>query len=51
MPRPSDLIPTTVIAERADDHVYQLALSRLETMKHRALADELEKLLVEVFRS
>ena len=44
------LVVVWIIADRADDHVYQMAISRLETMRQRELADELEKLLVEVFR-
>jgi mRNA interferase RelE/StbE len=44
------IVVVWIISERADDRVYQLALSRLETMRHRELADELEQLLVGVFR-
>jgi mRNA interferase RelE/StbE len=43
------LVVVWVIADRADDRVYQLAIRRLETMKHRELASELEEMLMEVW--
>lgn len=43
------LVVVWVIAERADDRVYQLAISRLQTMQQREIATEIEQLLVAVF--
>jgi len=43
------LVVVWVIAERADDRVYQLAVSRLQTMQHREIATDIEQLLVSVF--
>ncbi len=43
------LVVVWVIAERANDRVYQLAISRLQTMQHREIAADIEQLLVAVF--
>jgi len=43
------LVVVWVIAERADDRVYQLAISRLQTMQHREIAAEIEQVLVAIF--
>jgi len=45
-----DLVVVWVIAERADDQAYDLALSRLQMMQHREVANDLERLLVAVWR-
>jgi len=38
-----------VIAERADNQAYELALGRLRAMGRRDVATELERMLIEVW--
>jgi mRNA interferase RelE/StbE len=45
-----DVVVVWVIAERAEDLAYQLALGRLRAMAHSDVATEVEKMLVAVWK-
>lgn len=49
-PEDATVVVVWVIAERADNQAYELALSRLKAMAHRDVANGLERMLVEVWR-
>lgn len=44
------IVVVWVIAERADNQAYELALGRLKAMARRDVANELERMLVEVWQ-
>lgn len=48
-PDDAEIIVVWVIAERADNQAYDLALGRLKAMARRDVASELERMLVEVW--
>lgn len=48
-PDDAEIVVVWVIAERADNHAYELALGRLKAMARRDVATELERMLVEVW--
>jgi mRNA interferase RelE/StbE len=48
-PDDAEIIVVSVIAERADNQAYDLALGWLKAMARRGVASELERMLVEVW--
>lgn len=49
-PNGVDLVVAWVIADSPDDRAYEVALQRLQVMKNQDVADDLESLLVGVWR-
>jgi mRNA interferase RelE/StbE len=50
-PDDATIVVVWVIAERADNQAYELALGRLKAMAQREVANELERMLVEVWHT
>jgi mRNA interferase RelE/StbE len=48
-PDDTEIVVVWVIAERADNQAYELALGRLRAMGRRDVATELERMLIEVW--